>query len=157
MNQWRKPWLRLGTMLTVVALVSGGTSAAEEADWVTRTVSSPYTAAGGVAGVASGTIVVGGERYGGAVLIPGDDEVLVSLRVSDETGRPVLVEASQDRDDVAAPDPGTTQRFCGATAEPLAVRPSVPLTVRIVVGPCGGDAVSLPTSGVVEATFLAPR
>lgn len=154
MNQSRTSRLTLVVVFSMVAVFSGHAAAAP-GEWNSRAIATPYTGPGGASGVATGTVVVGGERYGGAVFSPGDDEVLVTLRVTDDSGLPVLAEVSQDRDDTGSPDPATSVQFCGETAQPLAIRPGVPLTVRLAVGGCG-SGVSVPTQGLVEATFFAP-
>lgn len=154
MHATRRRWLTLLLALSMIGTISAPPAAARGA-WTKRTVTSPYTGAGGAAGGATGTAVIGGERYGGVALSPQNDEVLVTLRLTDDTGRPVLAEVSQDRDGDGAPDPRTTVRVCGATDEPLPTRPGVRLTVRMTVGPCDGG-FSTPTQGLVTATFLAP-
>ena len=81
----------------------------------------------------------------GAVMFQGGPEKFVSIEIADAHGLPVTGIVKQpDRDSV---------HICGATEEPLRVKPYENVTVYLMNGVCGPDGASVVTTGTVTAKF----
>lgn len=80
----------------------------------------------------------------GEVTFPPGAERYVEVVIADAAGGAVAAEVIQ----------GTrVSNICGATESPLAIRPDVPVTVRLYVGRCADGVPSVATNGEVTATF----
>lgn len=91
------------------------------------------------------TVVRVGEGIG-AVVFRGGPERFVSVEIEDAHGLPVTGIVIQPDD-----DEGT--HICGATDEPLKIRPFEKVTVFLMNGVCGDAGASVATTGTVTATF----
>ena len=92
----------------------------------------------------------GSVRYSStAVFETQSTERFVTLEVLDESGQPVAFDARQ------GPRKGIDADGCGTTAAPLEIRGGKDLEVATLfqIGQAGECLLSLPTSGVIRATF----
>lgn len=103
-----------------------------------------YVGGGVTIGPARATVVRAGDNVG-AVVFRGGPERFVSVEIADAHGLPVTGIVTQ-------PDEAGTY-ICGATDEPLRVRPYEKVTVFLLNGVCGTDGASVVTTGTVTATF----
>lgn len=131
------------------SVVTSGTVTARLLDRIPkgpRVESRPYSA--------SAPEVAGkdGDRvYVTAVTFPvGNRERRVSVEIEDVAGQPVFAKVEQG---VGGFPSESGVEICGASSEPLRVRPGTSITVFIYAGGCPGVSAS-PTHGMVAATFL---
>jgi hypothetical protein len=108
---------------------------------------------GGVQGVLG--LSAAGQEDLGAVRFDGGRERYVSVVVLDTAGRPVLAELTQDYNGDSGPE--LSKVFCGATDQPVRIRPGVETRVYLYAGTCEDGSVSAPTTGTVRATFTRSR
>lgn len=119
---------------------------------VSREVSASYTAPGGAQ--LGATVSVGGQggALGAATLPTRAGERAVTLRVSDDSGRPIAAEVVQVLDEQTGAFVQLGE-LCGPAAHTFRLqRSQAPVTVRPLIGACATEP-SLPTTGTVHAVF----
>lgn len=101
--------------------------------------------AGGVTAGPRRTVMLKGSDNVGAVVFRGGPERYVSVEIDDRHGLPVTGIVSQE---------GAEPVYvCGASDEPVRVKPFETVTVYVMNGVCGEGGVSVATAGTVTATF----
>ncbi|HYO61741.1 MAG TPA: hypothetical protein VEU29_07570 [Actinomycetota bacterium] len=110
----------------------------------TRIQTLEYVGGGIMADDGKHVVVRAGDQVG-AVVFRGGPERFVSIEIEDTHGLPVTGIVSQPG--------GRGTHICGATDEPLKVRPYEKVTVFLMNGVCGDMGASVATAGTVTATF----
>jgi hypothetical protein len=145
---------RLSGQLALAVALTGtlATAAAAQAGSPTREAGAQYTAPGGSQHGA--TVNVGGQggALGSARLPTRPDERVVTLQVSDDSGRPVAAEVVQVLDEQTGAFVMLGE-VCGQEPQTFRLqRAGAPVVVRPLVGVCEAGP-SAPTSGAVSAVF----
>lgn len=136
----------VAVVLSLLAVVPAPAGAAARSRTKTEPYSSPFLGHPEVYGTCINDM--GCTRFG-----VGTKERYVSFDIADQAGADAYAYVVQTDSDGALV---TDEVFCGGTAEPVAIRPS--LEVRVILSPVTGTrnpCPSLATSGEVTATFSA--
>lgn len=135
---------RIATAALAVAALVASAPAVGARNPKSRSQTLEYVGGGFTSGNDRSTAVRVGDNVG-AVEFRGGPERFVSIEIVDAHGLPVTGVVTQPN------DAGT--HICGATPEPIPIRPFRKVTVFLMNGACSGAAASLVTTGTVTATF----
>lgn len=135
----------------VAAVIAPPTYATETSSTDPGVQRAEYTGAGLQSGVLYAGVTVADQQLAAATLQAPASGQVVTVKVADAGGRPVLYDLMQ-RD--AAGAEKVLGSYCSASPQNARLfRASAPLLVRVYAGRCASGELSAPSRGAITATF----